>query len=148
MLKKKKTGGISEKTLKCATGNGEAQPIFHLFSTFSCCLHLCACAVVSFSPVQATKVRLVTRGVFYTKPLSVADQRPDDVGVEHVCVASYITLHALVCFPSGCFTGDGERKGGGCGLGYLLDSIVTMSLPQQFSKHIINTRLGARALKY
>lgn len=34
------------------------------------------------------------------------------------------------------------------GVGYLLDSTVTMSLPQQFSKHIINTRLGARAFKY
>lgn len=69
-----------------------------------------------------------------------------------LCVPSYITLHALVCFPSGGYKGGGERgrergRGGGR-IGYLLDSTVTMSLPQQFSKHIINTRLGARAFKY
>lgn len=82
-------------------------------------------------------------------------QRPDEVGVKHLCVPSYITLHALVCFPSGGCKGGGEngrRRGGGRfeggGVGYLLDSTVTMSLPQQFSKHIINTRLGARAFKY
>lgn len=86
----------------------------------------------------------------------MADQRPDEVGVKHLCVPSYITLHALVCFPSGGCKGGGEngrggrrgREKGGGGFGYLLDSTVTMSLPQQFSKHIINTRLGARAFKY
>lgn len=77
----------------------------------------------------------------------MADQRPDEVGVKHLRVPSYITLHALVCFPSGGYKGG---TGGGVGgrLGYLLDSTVTMSLPQQFSKHIINTRLGAHAFKY
>lgn len=78
----------------------------------------------------------------------MADQRPDEVGVKHLCVPSYITLHALLCFPSGGCKGGGEGKGGGAyiyvcvwrgGLGHLLDSTVTMSLPQQFSKHIINT---------
>lgn len=40
----------------------------------------------------------------------MADQRPDEVGVKHLCVPSYITLHALVCFPSGGCKGGGENR--------------------------------------
>lgn len=44
----------------------------------------------------------------------MADQRPDEVGVKHLCAPSYITLHALLCFPSGGCKGGGEtREGGG-----------------------------------
>lgn len=72
-------------------------------------LHLRACtAPLFFSPVQASKlIDLVTRGVFSTRSLIAADQRPDEVSVTHLCVASYITLQALVCIPSGCCEGGG-----------------------------------------
>lgn len=56
---RKKNWGISEKTLKYATGNWEAQPIFHLFSTFSCWSSLrlfsfvCLCSLFFF-PLSAS----------------------------------------------------------------------------------------------
>lgn len=51
-------------------------------------------------------------GECLVKNLFVADQRPDEVGVKHLCVPSYITLHALVCFPSGGCKGGGENGRG------------------------------------
>lgn len=45
----------------------------------------------------------------------MADQRPDEVGVKYLCVPSYITLHALVCFPSGGYKeGEVRRRRRGC----------------------------------
>lgn len=76
------------------------------------CRHVCVCA--SFPSLLTHG--LMTRRVFGTLFFYLGDvlrERPDEVGVKDLCVPGYITLHALVCFPSGGYKGGGEseRKG-------------------------------------
>lgn len=71
------------------------------------CLHVCVCEFSFLSQFVTTSVFGKKKNPF------VADQRPDEVGVKHLCVPSYITLHALVCFPSGGCKRGGWWWGGG-----------------------------------